>query len=67
MPGQFATGTPLQRRSWHEEGELPMHAIASITLKDRRRAVIDANPPGVDAALRAIMVVHTAVWFSIEA
>ena len=44
-----------------------MHAIASITLKDRRRAVIDANPPGADAALRAIMVVHTAVWFSIEA
>jgi hypothetical protein len=36
-----------------------MHAIAIITLKDRRTAVIDANPPGAEAALRAIMVVHT--------
>ncbi len=44
-----------------------MNAITSVTIKDRRTAVIDANPPGSDAALRAIMVIHTAIWFSIEA
>jgi hypothetical protein len=46
-----------------------MHAIAGGMIKDRRAAVIDASPPapGSDAALRAIVVIHTAIWFSIEA
>ena len=46
-----------------------MNAMASGPIKGRRTAAIDASPPapGSDAALRAIMVIHTAVWFSIEA
>ena len=44
-----------------------MNAIPIGTVNDRRTAVIDANPPGSDAALRAVMVIHTAIWFSIEA
>jgi hypothetical protein len=46
-----------------------MSAIARGMIKGRRAAVIDAGPPvhGSDAALRAIMVIHTAIWFSIEA
>jgi len=44
-----------------------VNAIPIGTVNDRRTAVIDANPPGSDAALRAVMVIHTAIWFSIEA
>jgi hypothetical protein len=46
-----------------------MNAIATGAIRNRRTAVIDAEPParGSDAALRAIKAIHTAAWFSIEA
>jgi hypothetical protein len=46
-----------------------MNAIATGAIRNRRTAVIDAEPParGSDAGLRAVKAIHTAAWFSIEA